>query len=77
MNNNCPKCNRKLSVLYLKPTCPDCGCNIMSYNMKERLEEDAQKAEAEFAALETLLDKVLPKKIKVFIDRKKNGDEKN
>ena len=45
MENKCPKCGAKLSVFYLKPECPKCGCNIMNYNMEERLEADADKAE--------------------------------
>ena len=44
MENKCPKCGAKLSVFYLKPECPKCGCNIMNYNMEERLEADADKA---------------------------------
>lgn len=32
MDNKCPKCGKKLSVFYLKPECPECGCNIMYYN---------------------------------------------
>ena len=37
--------------------CPKCGCNIMNYNMEERLEADADKAEAEWAKAEKLLAK--------------------
>ena len=55
MENKCPKCGAKLSVFYLKPECPKCGCNIMNYNMEERLEADADKAEAEWAKAEKLL----------------------
>jgi predicted nucleic acid-binding Zn-ribbon protein len=47
MENKCPKCGAKLSVFYLKPECPKCGCNIMNYNMEERLEADAEWAKAE------------------------------
>ena len=72
MENKCPKCGAKLSVFYLKPECPKCGCNIMNYNMEERLEADADKAdgsavtdeqkaavkaEAEWAKAEKLLAK--------------------
>ena len=52
MENKCPKCGAKLSVFYLKPECPKCGCNIMNYNMEERLEADADNAEAEWAKAE-------------------------
>ena len=30
MENKCPKYGAKLSVFYLKPECPKCGCNIMT-----------------------------------------------
>ena len=58
MENKCPKCGAKLSVFYLKPECPKCGCNIMNYNMEERLEADADKA----AKAEKLLAKFKKKK---------------
>lgn len=75
MDKNCPKCGKKLSVFYMKPNCPGCGCNFMSYNVNERLEADAEKAEAEYAALEALINKVLPKKIKELIEKKKGNKE--
>ncbi len=62
MENKCPKCGAKLSVFYLKPECPKCDCNIMNYNMEERLEADADKAEAEWAKAEKLLAKFKKKK---------------
>lgn len=58
MDNKCPKCGEKLSVFYLKPECPKCGCNIMNYNMEQRLDEDNKKAEAEWAKAQALLDKL-------------------
>lgn len=51
---HCPKCNTKLKVFDLKPTCKNCGINIMYYNMEERLEADAQRAEEEWAKVEAL-----------------------
>lgn len=60
----CPKCGEKLSIFYLKPTCPKCGCNLMYYNMDSRLEEDSVKAEEEWERLDKLIDKVTPKFIK-------------
>ena len=62
MENKCPKCGAKLSVFYLKPECPKCGCNIMNYNMEERLEADADQAEAEWAKAEKLLAKFTKEK---------------
>ncbi len=58
MDNKCPKCGKKLSVWYIKQNCPDCGCDLLYYNMDKRLEEDAKKAEAEFEALEKVTGKV-------------------
>lgn len=58
MNNRCPKCNQKLSPLYFKPNCPSCGVNLMYYQMDNRLEEDAKKAQAEWDALDRFLNGV-------------------
>lgn len=71
IDNKCPKCNKKLSLFYLKPTCPYCNCNIMNYNMEKRLEEDNKKAEAEWQKAEKLLSKFT----KIF--KKKNKKEQN
>ena len=64
MKSECPKCGKKLSILYFKPKCPECGCELAYYNMDKILEEDAIKAEAEYAKLNALLDKITPKFIK-------------
>lgn len=71
MDNKCPKCSAHLSIFYLKPECPKCGCNLMYYNMENRLDEDAEKAEAEYAKLYALIDKITPK----FIKNKRNNKE--
>lgn len=62
MENKCPKCGAKLSIFYLKPVCPECKCDLMYYDMENRLEEDAKKAEAEFQWLEGFLGKFRKKK---------------
>ncbi len=69
IENKCPKCNKKLSPFYFKPNCPYCNCNIMNYNMEKRLEEDNEKAEAEWQKAEKLLAKFT----KIF--KKKNKEE--
>ncbi len=69
--DKCPKCGKKLSLFYVKQTCKECGCNILHYNMEQRLEEDAIKAEKEFESLEKFLDKVTPS----FIKRRKDKEE--
>ena len=58
MEKKCPKCGKKLGLFYVKETCSECGCNLMYYNMAERLEEDHKKAEAEFQQLEEFLAKL-------------------
>lgn len=62
--DKCPKCGKKLSMFYVKQNCPDCGCDLLYYDMDKRLEEDAAQAEKEFEALEKFLDKVTPSFIK-------------
>lgn len=57
MDNTCPKCKKKLSIFYLKPTCPHCGCDILNYDLENRLEEDSKKAEAEFEKWNAFVDK--------------------
>lgn len=64
MDNKCPKCGKKLSFLYIKQNCPDCGCDLLYYDMDKRLEEDAIKAEAEFETLNRLLGKITPEFLK-------------
>lgn len=64
MDNKCPKCGKKLGLFYLKENCPECGASIMYYNMEERLEEDARKAEEEYAKAQAFLDKITPSFIK-------------
>lgn len=63
MDNKCPKCGEKLSLLYLKPNCPKCGCDIMYYNMESRLEADAEQAQKEWDKLERLIPKFIKKKM--------------
>lgn len=57
MENKCPKCEKKLSVFYIKQNCPKCGCDLLNYNREESLERDAEKAEAEFEKFDKLLSK--------------------
>ena len=62
--DKCPKCGKKLTIFNIKQECPECGCDVLYYDMDKRLEEDALQAEKEFEALEKFLDKVTPKFIK-------------
>ncbi len=62
--DKCPKCGKKLSMFYVKPTCSECGCDILYYDMEKRLEEDAVQAEKEFEDLEKFLNRIAPTFIK-------------
>lgn len=62
--DKCPKCSRKLTVFNIKQNCPNCGCDILNYNLDKRLEEDSLQAEKEFEELYKFLDKITPKFIK-------------
>ncbi len=62
--DKCPKCGKKLTIFNIKQTCPECGCDILYYEMDKRLEADAVQAEKEFEALEKFLHKVTPNFIK-------------
>ncbi len=66
MDNKCPKCGKKLSLFYIKPECPDCGCDINYYDYENRLEKDAEKAEKEFQWVEEKLSPIL----KIFKKKK-------
>lgn len=47
---SCPKCGRHLKITDLKPDCPGCGVNLLYYQMEDRLEQDALKAQKETEA---------------------------
>ena len=72
--DKCPKCGKNLSIFYAKPNCPECGCDILFYEMDKRLEEDAIQAEKEFAILDSYLEKgkrILEKLKKPFARKNK------
>lgn len=58
MNNKCPKCNEKLSPLYMKQTCPKCNTNLVYYDLDKRLAEDHEKAMREQAAVDRVLNNI-------------------
>lgn len=66
MDNKCPKCGVKLKITYLKPECPECGCDLNYYDYENRLEKDAEQAEKEFQWVEEKLNKFVRPIIKVF-----------
>lgn len=55
---NCPKCGYRLRLIDYKPECPQCGVNLMYYNMEERLAADADKAEAEHIRMQPRVDRL-------------------
>lgn len=61
MDNKCPKCDKKISLFYLKQNCPQCDCDLVNYDLENRLEADAEKAEKEFEALDKIINKVTSK----------------
>ena len=44
---NCPKCGKHLRMVDWKQYCPHCKCNIVLYDIQERLMQDADKAEVQ------------------------------
>ena len=61
MENKCPKCSKKLSFFYIKQECPECGCDLLYYDMENRLKEDEKQAEEEFRKLDEFLSKIKSK----------------
>lgn len=55
---NCPKCGKKIALTSIKPTCPNCGVNLLYYKIEERLEVDAINAEIEHAKTQKRIDRV-------------------
>ena len=56
--SNCPKCNEKLSPLYLKQNCPKCGTNLVYYDLDNRLQADHEKAIREQEAVDRVLNNI-------------------
>lgn len=44
----CPQCGYKLALIDVKAECPVCKVNIPNYNWEERLDRDAENADASF-----------------------------
>ena len=58
MSNTCPKCQEKLSPLYMKQTCPKCNTNLVYYDLDKRLEADHIKAMKEQEAVDRVLNNI-------------------
>lgn len=63
-NNHCPKCGEKLGLFYFKQNCPQCGTNLLYYDMENRLAADAVQAQKEWDAVDRLLKGIQASSIK-------------
>ena len=54
----CPNCGYKLKFYDWKPDCPKCKVNLVYYGMEEKLQNDADKAEAEHAKVQKKIDRL-------------------
>lgn len=58
MASTCPNCGKKLHFWNVKAECSSCGVSIPNYNWQERLEEDSNKAEKQFAVFYKSLNRI-------------------
>lgn len=58
MNNNCPKCGKKISPFYMKQYCPHCNVDLLYYKLEERLEADAKESERQEKNLKKFVETV-------------------
>ena len=54
----CPNCGYKLKFYEWKPDCPNCKVNLVYYGMDEKLQNDADKAEAEHVRVQKKIDRL-------------------
>lgn len=59
MATRCPGCNRRLTLLDWKQTCPECGTNLIFHGFEERFYEDAKYSELGLAKVRVWWAKVL------------------
>lgn len=58
MSTKCPKCNEKLSPLYMKQNCPKCNTNLVYYDLDKRLQADHEQAMREQEAVDRVLNNI-------------------
>lgn len=54
----CPKCGEHLKFSDWKQHCPHCNCNIVIYDIQERLMQDADKAEVQHFYFQKKIDRM-------------------
>ncbi len=54
----CPKCNAHLKITDWKQHCPHCSCNLVLYDIQERLMQDADKAEVQHYYFQKKVDRM-------------------
>ena len=57
MKATCPKCGRVLRAWEWRQNCPQCGVNLIGYDLQARLQRDADQAETEFAMVQPYIDR--------------------
>lgn len=55
---NCPKCGEHLKMTDWRQSCPHCKCNIVLYDIQERLMQDADKAEVQHYYFQKKVDRM-------------------
>ncbi len=55
---NCPKCGEHLKMTDWKQHCPHCKCNVVIYDIQERLMKDADKAEVQHYYFQKKVDRM-------------------
>ncbi|MBR0120551.1 MAG: zinc ribbon domain-containing protein [Clostridia bacterium] len=55
---NCPKCGKKLKKTDWRQHCPECGANIVVYDLQERLMKDADIAEVQYYHFQKKVDRL-------------------
>ncbi len=54
----CPKCKEHLKMTDWKQNCPHCKCNVVLYDIQERLMQDADKAEVQHYYFQKKIDRM-------------------
>ncbi len=55
---DCPKCGEHLKLTDWKQHCPHCNCNVVIYDIQERLMKDADKAEVQHYYFQKKVDRL-------------------